>query len=185
LIRINVTTETIEETWGDFVTNDSFIRTKDWAVADSFAYLLDIQDRVDTGVTELYQSDPEYGAVVYIDDFIFGSEEGALVDIKDDTDTVEFSQEEGVVRSLVTNTEALYLTYVREPRPRVIEIPEPRALKEWAKYKLKENQGDAKSTRQSRVYLANFMDLVDQGQGDLAYGFNQNQLGSTPNFLGV
>lgn len=180
LVLINTTTQTIENTWSEFVTNDAFIRPKDWAVANGHAYALDIQDRVDTGFTEMYQSDNEYGAVVTIDGITATSEPGAVVDVTDTEDIVTFNGDAGGIRSITSSSEVAEVYYVRCPALGQVEISEPYALKAWVKYKLKEEEGDGQSTRLSRIYKAEYESYIRNMKSRVAGGFTGDSYGSLP-----
>ena len=128
-------------------------------------------------------SEKNLGTIVNIDDTLFDNELGTITDIKEDNDIINFDRDFGIVHGITANEDVFYLNYVRRPLEGKVEIAEYYALIEYAKYKLREQDDDARSERDVAVYRANFEELVGDDSGKAAHGFNRNRVGSTTYFF--
>lgn len=131
----------------------------------------------------IWVSSFERGVTINVDDLRFNQDEGALIDIIDDTDTINILGDEGSIEVVNINTEAAYVFYVYQPKQDIVQIEEFRALKEWVKYRAYEKRSDSNSERLSRTHFAKFNSLVSRELDKSARGFARSSTSSKSYFI--
>ena len=127
----------------------------------------------------IYKSTKHHGDISFIDGFIFDSETGGLLDISDDEDTINSNGSEvGGVNVISSDEEIAYLIYVRLPISGLLEISSPLALKEYAKYRARLRDGDAKSISLAQTHLSLYNDQLKREMGKMGKGYNQENTGT-------
>lgn len=127
----------------------------------------------------VYQSTRSHGDIAFVDGHIFESEFGGLIDLSDDEDTVNFiGSEVGGVNVLSSDEEIVYLIYVRRPVSGLLEISSPLALKEYAKYRARLRDGDAKSISLAQTHLSLYNDQLRREMGRMSKGYNEDNTGT-------
>jgi hypothetical protein len=132
-------------------------------------------------VTSLAISAFDRGIVVNIDDILFDSEEGAVVDIVDDTDVFNIFQDEGVVAEAVVAVDVAYVIYARCPKENVVESFPPWAVLEYIQYRAKKTEGDARSLREATFHMEEFKRYIGELQAEVANAFTGGTRGTKLN----
>lgn len=117
-------------------------------------------DPITPRIAPLYSTDLESGAIIQADLVSFDSDEGAVIDVFDDEDSIFFDSEEGAVVEIFDAEDQGTIWYARKPIKDRIEIRETRALTEYTLHRAFEKEFDQKNLVKASYHFVKFLDVV-------------------------